>query len=443
MQQTDSHMPLLEYAENASDEAFAAVVKQHIDLVYSVALRHVGDPHQAEELTQAVFIVLARKARHLRHEKALSSWLFQTTRLIARNFVRSEMRRHHREQEAYAQSALQESSGDIWSRIAPMLNAAVGALGEKDRRAIILRYYEGKNMREIGAALGASDDAAEKRVARALEKLRRFFSKQGVGSTTAILAGAISNNSVHAAPAALTTTVAAIATAKGAVVSSSTLALVKGALKFMTWTKTKTAVLLGVVAMAVTTSTVVGIKLVQDGDASSELSFTGMEQLYIIAKDGSIRNQSTIEETNLTQRTIQERSIMDLDASYTATDESGRPMRMKKRADRGYRLILNQPVPPAQGTSYTLSGRLDSRFEPNQAGDYELATTHSRGNNLDMHLVEVWRLPPGATLVSWSPEDFRISTNGDGQVELRLDKVVPPGGQTPLRLAYRLPKAAR
>ena len=80
MQQTSSHNPLLEYAENASDEAFAAVVKQHIDLVYSVALRHVGDPHQAEELTQAVFIVLAKKAGHLRHEKALSSWLFQTTR---------------------------------------------------------------------------------------------------------------------------------------------------------------------------------------------------------------------------------------------------------------------------------------------------------------------------------------------------------------------------
>ena len=211
----------------------------------------------------------------------------------------------------------------------------------------------------------------------------------------------------------------------------------------MAWTKTKTAILVGVVAMAATTSTVVGIKLAQDGDAASELSFTGMEQVYTIAKDGSIRIQSTMEETNLTARTIQERSIMDLDASYTATDDSGRPMRMKKRADRGYRVILNKPVPPAQRTSYTISGRLDSRFEPNPAGDYELATTQSRGNNLDLHLVEIWRLPPGATWVTWSEEDFRISTNADGQVELRLDKVVPPGGATPLRLAYRLPKAAR
>src|SRR6185295_12736473 len=105
-----------------SDEAFAALVTRHINLVYSVALRCVGDPHQAEEVAQAVFILLAKKAAQLRHDKALSSWLFQTTRLTASNYVRAETRRHRREQEAHVQSILNNSGSDVWPRIAPMLD---------------------------------------------------------------------------------------------------------------------------------------------------------------------------------------------------------------------------------------------------------------------------------------------------------------------------------
>jgi hypothetical protein len=170
----------------------------------------------------------------LRHDKALSSWLFQATRLTANNFIRSESRRHRREEEAYMQSVLDE-------RIAPLLDTAVAGLREKDRRAIVLRFYEGRNLREVGLALGASEDAAEKRVNRALEKLRKFFTKRGVSSTTAIIAGAISANSVQAAPVALAKSVTAVAIAKGAAASASTLTLIKGALKIMAWTKAKTA----------------------------------------------------------------------------------------------------------------------------------------------------------------------------------------------------------
>jgi RNA polymerase sigma factor (sigma-70 family) len=245
MQATDCSGLLAQYVENASDEAFAALVAQHVHLVYSVALRQVGNPHQAEEITQAVFIILAQKARFLRHEKVLSSWLFQTARLTANNVVRSEMRRQHREQEACAQSALEESSNDIWHRIAPILDAAVAALAEKDRRAIVLRFYEGRTLREVGTALGASDDAAQTRVGRALERLRRYFSQRGVSSTTALLAGAISANCVQPAPAALAATVTALATAKGAAASASNLTLIKGALNLMAWTKAKTTIVVG------------------------------------------------------------------------------------------------------------------------------------------------------------------------------------------------------
>src|SRR3954451_23497256 len=180
MEPTDDSALLRQYAEDQSDEAFALLVARHINLVYSVALRCVGDPHQAEEVAQAVFILLAKKAEQLRHDKGLSSWLFQTTRLTASNFIRGETRRHRREQEAHMQSVLNEPGSDLWLRIAPLLDDAVAGLSEKDRHAIVLRFYEGRSLREVGAALGSSEDAAEKRVSRAVERLREFFAKRGV-----------------------------------------------------------------------------------------------------------------------------------------------------------------------------------------------------------------------------------------------------------------------
>ena len=246
MQPEDDGALLRQYAGNQSNEAFAALVARHIDMVYSVALRSAGDRHHAEEITQAVFVILAKKAPQLRYEKALPSWLFQATRLTANNFLRSEIRRHRREQEAYMQSVLNESTDDeVWRQIGPLLDNAVATLNEKDQRAIVLRFYQSRSLREVGAALGGNEESAKKRVARALEKLQRFFSRRGVRSTTGMIAGAISGNSVHSAPPALAISVTAAATAKGAAVSVSTLALVKGVLKIMAWTKTKKAVVSG------------------------------------------------------------------------------------------------------------------------------------------------------------------------------------------------------
>jgi RNA polymerase sigma factor (sigma-70 family) len=264
MQSTDDSARLRQYVENNSDEAFAALVTRHINLVYSVALRQVGNPASAQEITQAVFIILARKAGQLRNDKALSSWLFKTTQLTANNFLRSEMRRQSREQEAHdMQTILNEPETDLWPKIAPLLDNAVAALNEKDRRAILLRFYEGKNLREIGNLLGSNEPAAEKRVSRALEKLRKFFTKRGVSSTTAIIAGTISANSVQAAPVTLAKAVTAVAIAKGAAASASTLTLIKGALKIMAWTKAKTAIVAGTVVLLAAGTSIVTIKQIQ------------------------------------------------------------------------------------------------------------------------------------------------------------------------------------
>ena len=272
MQPTDDSALLRQFVETQSDEAFGALVTRHINLVYSVALRQVGRSQDAEEITQAVFIILAKKAAQLRHDKALSSWLFQATRLTAGNFVRSESRRHRREEEAYMQSVLNEAGAEVWPRIAPLLDDAVAKLREKDRQAIVLRFYEGRNLREVGLALGASEDAAEKRVNRALEKLRKFFTKRGVTLSSVAIAGTISANSVQAAPVALVKSVTAVAIAKGSIATASTLTLIKGALKIMAWTKMKTAVVSGVVVLLATSVTIIGVKEIVRPHGSSKVA---------------------------------------------------------------------------------------------------------------------------------------------------------------------------
>jgi uncharacterized protein (TIGR03435 family) len=262
---TNDDMRLVrEYAARQSESAFAALVSRHTNLVYSAALRQTRDPQLAEEVTQVVFIILARKAASLGAKTVLTGWLYRTAGYVSGSALKRELRRQHREQEAYMQSELDAQAGSTWNQLSPLLDEAMLRLGQTDRDALVLRFFEGRSLNEVGAALGASEDAAKKRVSRALEKLRAFFARRGVSSTTAIIAGAISANSVQAAPVALAKAVTAIAVAKGAAASGSTLTLIKGALKIMAWTKAKTAIVSGVVVLLAAGTTTVAVKEIQE-----------------------------------------------------------------------------------------------------------------------------------------------------------------------------------
>src|SRR5882757_1424946 len=239
---------LRDYATRHSEEAFTTLVTRHIDLVYSAALRHTRNHHQAQEITQAVFVVLARKAPSFNPRTVLAGWLFQTARLTAANYVRGEIRRARREQEACMQFDPNDRDEDTWKHVTPILNEIIGGLREKDRDAIVLRFLQGKDYQQVAATLGATEEAAQMRVSRALEKMRKMFARRGVVLSAAALGGAIAAQGTQAAPANLASTVAAGAI-HGTALGASTLTLTEGTLKIMAWINAKVVIGASVVVL--------------------------------------------------------------------------------------------------------------------------------------------------------------------------------------------------
>lgn len=231
------------FVDHHSEAAFAELVQRHLGFVYASALRQVQKPDLAADVAQAVFLLLARKAPGLRREVVLSGWLFRSTRFVAARAMRAEQRRQHREQEAAVmnlQNQSPEPDEALWGNLGPHLDDALAALSEADRRAVLLRFFENKRMREVGERLGLGEDAAKKRVTRAVDKLRAFLTGRGVTLSSVALGALLVKLPSQAAPAGLAPAICA-ATGAGAVATSATIAdLVAGGLRDWLWLKTRT-----------------------------------------------------------------------------------------------------------------------------------------------------------------------------------------------------------
>ncbi len=241
---------LIIYAENKGEEAFAELVRRHLNLVYSTALRRVnGDGALAQDVAQTVFADLARKAEALAGRSVLTGWLYTSTHFAATKAVRTENRRRAREQEAHTMQELfrEPPSGPDWDKLRPVLDEAMHELKEADREAVLLRFFEKRPLIEVGARLGLSENAARMRVERALEKLRGHLARRGV-TTAAAMSAVISANAVQMAPAGLAATLTTASLA-GTATGTGTLAW----LKIMNLTKLKLSLSAIVVASAATT----------------------------------------------------------------------------------------------------------------------------------------------------------------------------------------------
>jgi RNA polymerase sigma factor (sigma-70 family) len=279
---------LRRYVRDRSEAAFAELVNRRVDLVYAVALRQVGgDEHLAEDVTQRVFADLARKAKELSSRVVLSGWLYRSAQFAAADVVRSERRRRERENESYTMhETLPNADVNVeWKKLRPVLDEVLGELDEEDRDAVALRFFEERSFADVGHALRLSEDAARKRVTRALDKLHGLLARRGVSSTTAAVGLALANQAGVAAPAELAAAIVGGAFSQSTVAGTAAAGGTAGFLAFLGPAKfAATAVVVAAAAIGFASKQAHGIQI-----ARAEITTTTAQQ------DGLQRRLAAVE----------------------------------------------------------------------------------------------------------------------------------------------------
>jgi RNA polymerase sigma factor (sigma-70 family) len=245
---------LRDYAERGHEAAFRELVTRYTDLVYSAALRQLESADLASDITQGVFLDLARKARpvseRLAAHHSLAGWLHRSTRYAVLNHLRDTRRRVANERLAMEQLLNNSEASVDWEQIRPALDEALDSLGDEDREALLLRYFKNHDLRTVGATLGVSDDAAQKRVSRAVERMREFFAKRGVSIGAGGLVAVVTANAVQAAPAGLAVTISTAAALSGTTIATTATATATKAIAMTTLQKTVVTATVAVLAGA-------------------------------------------------------------------------------------------------------------------------------------------------------------------------------------------------
>ena len=394
---------LRSYADERAEAAFAEIVRRHIGLVYHAALRQTGDVSLAEEVTQAVFTDLARKAGALARRASITGWLYTSTRFAATKARRGEQRRRAREQEVFAMQATATDaavSAD-WEQLRPVIDEALHALEERDREAVLLRFFEGRSLAEVGEKLAVSEDTARVRVARALDKLEGLLARRGITSTAAALGVALAWQAGVAAPAGLAASVTAGALA-GVAGGAGWLAAFMGINKIQLGIAT-VLVAVGVTGYVVQAETQVGLRREIEALQGQPAALTELRaenrRLAATAAEVEVLRRDDIEFRRLAQ---------EVEAAKKAGEENAkraRGARQKTELDDAMALVerIRREAGPLREELVALINRSN---DPTLTGDKRAAlkaTVVAKDKELQAKILEIRARPENAGIGGMKP----------------------------------------